>query len=181
MASLYRPIDNKNGIFQHMYIENKKFASFKNSSIETGNIQNIFKENDDHFITNNEPNSSITIKLSHNLVKLTYLSMYSCISSNCFMSIDVLGSNRGNQWNEVCKIRTNESYFMKKIALVECKSNFFYRSIKLVQSGLTISRNNYFLLRYLEMFGYLSPLQLTQCLCRRRQSISIYCIIIILQ
>ena len=181
MVSLYRPIDIKTGIFQHMYVGNEKFAEIKNSSIQSGNIQNIFKDNNELFITKNEPNSSITIKLSRNLVKLTNLSMFSCTNENCFMSIDVFGSNRGNQWNEVCKIRTSASYFMNKIALVECKSDFFYRSIKLVQSGLTDKNNNYFLLRYLEMFGYLSPLQLTQCSCRRHQSISIFYIIIFSQ
>ena len=181
MASLYKPIDKKTGIFQHMYVDNERFASIKNSSKESGNIQNIFKDDDEFFATNNEPNSSLAIKLSRNLVKLTHISMYSCMSNNCFMSIDVFGSNRGNQWNEVCKIRTNESYFMNKIALVDCKSNFFYRSIKLVQSGLTNKQNNYFLLRYLEIFGYLSPLQLTQCSCRRHQSISIFYIIIFSQ
>ena len=163
-----------------MYVDNKKFASFSYSTKDEGDIENIFTNDyNQYFRTNDATNSSITMKLSRALIKITHFSMFSCLSSNCFNSIDVFGSNRGETWKEVCKIRTNADYFLGKVSLIECKSNAFYRSIKLVQTGQTNGKNEYFLLRYFEVFGSLIPLHNSRCFCTRRDSIPIYYMLII--
>ena len=179
MASLYRPIDIKNGIFQNMYIDNKKFASITLSTVSSGSSQNIFIDDEALLMTDNTPNSSLTIKLSHHAIKLTHFSLYSCQKDNCFNSIDVLGSNNGEQWNEVCKIRTDDDYFLGKIALIECKSNLFYKTIKLIQAGKTNNQKDYFLFRYLEAFGYLSLQKHSRCICARHNTFLIYVMILL--
>ena len=180
MAFSYKPTNITNGIFRNIYFDNEKFASFSFSTKESGDIKNIFTDDySQYFRTNSEPNSSITMKLSQTRIKLTHISMYSCVSSNCANSIDVLGSNNGEHWSEVCKIRTNDDYFLGKVSIVECKSELFYRSIKLVQTGKTNGANHYFLIRYLEIFGHLIPRQNSRCLCIRHNSFPIYYMLII--
>ena len=164
-AYLYKPKDILKGLLQHRFVKNNDFASFNSSSLQTGSIKNIFNYNDFYFETRSEPNSSFTMTLSHHIIKPTHFSMYSCTYSNCFNSIDVFGSNKGEEWEKICEIRTNTTYFMGKAALIECKSDFFYKSIKLIQR-----ESNVFLFRYFEVFGYLSSIQniqYTHCFCRR--------------
>ena len=160
---LYKPKDILKGIIQHKYIKNHNFASFISSSIVYGNIQNIFTYDSSYFETKNETFASITMTLSQQTIKLTHLTMLSCYTDNCFNSIDVFGSNKEEDWKKICEIRTNTNYFKNNAALIECNSEIFYKSIKLVQTGMTNSNNNYFLFRYLEMFGYLSSQKLSFC------------------
>ena len=159
---LYKPRDVLNGILQHYYIKNKDFADFRSLYSYDGSLQYIFTNNVSYYKSINISNPSIAMTLSNHIIRLTHLTLRSCEEIRCFDSLNVYGSNNEEQWEKICEIKENYTYFKGKPALVKCESNFFYKSIKFVHEGITDNNESTLLLRYLEMFGYLSSIKLEQ-------------------
>ena len=167
------------GVFSKMYAKDRTFASFdscKQASDSSGESSII---NDNlYWMSENISNSYITLIFNKNTFVLSNISLCSCLFHSCVYNIDLFGSNIGEKWEKICQIRKEKNYFYKNKNYAECQSNFAYKMIKLVNSGLNFNDNNKFSIRHLDLYGDLyreKPNNISPNRCKK-QSFLFYCI-----
>ena len=170
----YTENNDHRGVFQNNLYRIKKFVSFKGSSYSSGSSkESIILHNDGKFWeADNKKDSNFTISFTSHVMKISSLSLLSCIHGGCSSQFDVTGTNDGVYWDEVCQIRESYTKFFKNIANVPCSSNRTYRVYRLTQCGYNDNTNYKFPIHYLDFFGELFYIKIPQftCFCRRRFS-----------
>ena len=160
--------DNNNGVFQHHFNDINSFVTTDVSSTRSdASKYNVFsKENNFWMSENNVTNTLkefISFELNHHVIKLSNLSIKSCDKNDCFKDFDVLGSNTGDNWESICQIREDYSYFMGSIRNIGCHSDFFYKNIKFAQVSADNYDKSYFTFHYIDLFGELLQIKINYC------------------
>ena len=174
IAKRYTPRDKYIGVLQKNYFREPGFASFKGSTFRSDYCSNetIVVENDTSKLweSASESNSYFIVSFSNRVLRLSHISMLSCIGRDCAYSLDVYGSNKGSVWELACTIRVEKTFFKGSVNNAECKSSYSYQKYKLVQNGTGENGNYYFPIYYLELFGdlyYKEPIIISRCSCRK--------------
>ena len=179
----YKPKNPEKGVFQDNALKGN-FVSLKGSSFfsDRSNETVVLYKDNKLWQSDQEQYPNFTITLSSHLLKLTSLSMLSCYESGCAYDFMVLGSNKGNDWEEVCKINISVDYFKGSIKNAPCKSNYQYKQYRIMHNGKNeIGRYN-FPMYYLELFGDLHNIncQIVKCSLRNSFANRFICLIICL-
>ena len=174
---IYTANSDHRGVFQHNLGKIKNFASFKGSSYSKSYTSNemVVLYNDGNFWESDSINSSnFTISFVKHVMKLNSISLLSCVRSGCTKDIDVIGTNDGVYWDEVCKIRETYETFFQNISNVECISNRSYRIYQLIQVGKNNEGGYMFPIHYVDFFGELFEIKVPQqtCVNKHRNKIS---------
>ena len=157
---------NKNGVFQHHLNDIISFVTTNVSSTRSDSSkENVFSKGNNFWISNlSYPlKEFISFELNHHVIKLSNLSIKSCDQNNCFKDFDVLGSNTGDTWENICQIRKDYLFFMGSIRNIECHSDFFYKHIKFAQVSPDRYNNYYFIFHYIDLYGELIQIQINYC------------------
>ena len=157
---------NKNGVFQHHLNDINSFVTTNVSSTRSDSSkENVFSKGNNFWISNlSYPlKEFISFELNHHVIKLSNLSIKSCDQNNCFKDFDVLGSNTGDTWENICQIRKDYLFFMGSIRNIECHSDFFYKHIKFAQVSPDRYNNYYFIFHYIDLYGELIQIQINYC------------------
>ena len=149
----YKPKNISIGVLQKNYFREANFASFKGSSfsVDTKKYETSILENRDTSLWQSDDikNSNFIINFNKHILRLSHISILSCLSINCVYNIDVYGSNNGDQWELACKVRKDKAYFKGIVNNAECKSSYSYKMYKLMQNGASSSENYLFSMYYL--------------------------------
>lgn len=160
------------GVFRKVYTIDNTFASFESSKQSSDSYGESSITDDSRFwMSEDEPRPNITLILNRNSIVLSNISLCSCVSHSCVYEIDVLGSNKGNKWDNICEIRKTKNYFYQNKKNVECKSKVAYKMIKIVNVGQNFNGNNKFSIRHLDLYGDLYikvPGMVSRNTCRRQ-------------
>ena len=170
----YEPRDINVGVLQKNYFRTTNFVSFFGSSHRLDTLKNetVVIENTKTSLWESDgiSNSYFIVNFSKNILKLSHISMLSCVGGDCSYNIEVYGSNNGEQWELACKILKEKTYFKGNVNNADCKSFYSYKMYKLMQIGKGENDNYYFPIYYLELFGdlyYKVPKYFSQCYCRK--------------
>ena len=145
---------NHAGAFQHNRNHISSFIQFEPSSTkEDSRPENILNMYGDFWQTDGSPNPHLNITFTNSLLRLSSLSIFSCEKNNCFKDLDVMGTNTGENWETVCKIKETYDTFRGKPRNHPCKSEFYYRKFKFSLAGKDVNNSNRLTFQYLEMFG----------------------------
>jgi hypothetical protein len=152
----YRPRNISYGILQDNYFKNNNFVTLKGSSYYDNARSDpyyVLVDDEYYWFSDDNPEQSFTISLQSHLLKLKSISYKSCLTDNCAKDVDVYGSNEGDSWESVCKIREKYETFFENVSNVACRSNYPYKRYRLVHIGNNSHQNYRFPIRYLELFG----------------------------
>ena len=160
--------DNNNGVFQHHFNDINSFVTTDVSSTRSdASKYNVFSKENNYWMSENNVTNPlkefISFELNHHVIKLSNLSIKSCDKNDCFKDFDVLGSNTGDNWESICQIRKDYSYFMGSIRNIGCHSDFFYKNIKFAQVSVSNLGYLYFNFRYIDLFGELLQIKINYC------------------
>jgi len=110
-AKEYKPKIITEGVFYHNFKRYDNFVELKGSSnYSTSSGEYSIIENQGLFwISKPVSNSSFTIKFQKHLLKLSSLTLMSCIYNNCVNKLHVYGSNEDGNRENICNIEEEES------------------------------------------------------------------------
>ena len=155
----YFPHNNEEkGIIQHIYKHFPNSIHFKCSSSAPGygNTSAILSYEDwEWWESKNESDSYFAVNFPLNRVLLNSFSLMSCKIGQCVYSLQVLGSNDNDEWDEICNITEDPRYFFNQTGNVKCQSELPYSIIKFVHTGINDRGELRFPIHFLELFGYL--------------------------
>ena len=149
-----------------------------NNSYSSG-LYNATLNNAKYWQSKNEKNTTFTMNFNKNIVRLESISLLSCYGTECVNTFTVSGSNKGESWEHICTIAKTNETFKGKFTNVECKSNFAYKSIRLMQIAVNNMGTDYFTIYRIDLFGFLfprNPVAASMCAQRKRfQTNLLYC------
>ena len=132
----------------------------------------MIEDNDKFWHSSNENNPNFTISFHSHKLKLSGISLLSCISSNCVYNIKILGSNDYKNWINECTILEAKNYFQTTVKYSSCQFQHAYKHYRLMHNGKGMNDETYFPMYYLELFGDLyQPYTLCSCKCKRSKAL----------
>ena len=159
------------GLFSKIYTKDQTFASFSSTPKGPGSSDesSITNENK-YWESSNVPMPNFTMIFNRNSLVLSSFTLMSCKGGNCVYNISIQGSNKGDSWENICDVLTEKNYFYNVMRHVQCKSNFTYKMIKIVNVGVNNYGSNIFSIRYLDLYGDLysdKPNIISQMRCKK--------------
>ena len=149
------------GVFQNHINNIDQFVSLDASSTSSANdIHHILEEENNQWMSSDNENEYFNATFKTHVLRLSFLSLYSCNRNHCFKDLDVFGTNTGENWEKICSITEEYSTFQLKATHAKCESDYFYRKFKFQAVSPDLNESNIFTVHYLDMYGELLPIKI---------------------
>lgn len=135
--------------------------------------ESIFIQNK-YWRSNDVARSNFSFGFQRFLFRIDSFSSESCRYRECFKDLDIYGSNKNQNLEQICSFRGSYDIFYQKISNIQCKSDKFYDKITLISPSINSNNENKFTFYSFEIFGDLYDINASRIICSQKNCIYTY-------